>query len=55
MSLVCAKLGIELIAANSPEAKGRVERNHGTHQDRLIKKNSRWPNSAAHDEDGGHS
>lgn len=35
---MCAKLGIELIAARSPQAKGRVERNHGTHQDRLIKK-----------------
>src|SRR5207253_2211473 len=35
---MCAKLGIELIAASSPPAKGRVERNHGTHQDRLIKK-----------------
>jgi transposase len=35
---VCAELGIELIAANSPQAKGRVERNHGTHQDRLVKK-----------------
>jgi hypothetical protein len=35
---MCAKLGIELIAASSPQAKGRVERNHGTHQDRLIKK-----------------
>jgi transposase len=35
---ICAELGIELIAANSPQAKGRVERNHGTHQDRLIKK-----------------
>lgn len=35
---MCAKLGIELLAANSPQAKGRVERNHGTHQDRLIKK-----------------
>jgi len=33
-----AKLGIELIAANSPQAKGRVERVHGTHQDRLVKK-----------------
>src|ERR1700676_3213259 len=32
------KLGIEIIAAGSPQAKGRVERNHGTHQDRLIKK-----------------
>lgn len=35
---MCAKLGIELLAANSPQAKGRVERNHSTHQDRLIKK-----------------
>jgi len=35
---MCAKLGIALIAANSPQAKGRVERVHGTHQDRLVKK-----------------
>jgi transposase len=35
---MCAKLGIELIAASSPQAKGRVERMHGTHQDRLVKK-----------------
>lgn len=35
---MCAKLGIRLIAANSPQAKGRVERHHGTHQDRLVKK-----------------
>ena len=35
---MCQKLGIEIIAASSPQAKGRVERNHGTHQDRLIKK-----------------
>ena len=35
---MCAKLGIELIAAGSPQAKGRVERIHGTHQDRLVKK-----------------
>ena len=35
---MCAKLGIEIIAANSPQAKGRVERVHGTHQDRLVKK-----------------
>ncbi len=35
---MCAKLGIELIAASSPQAKGRVERVHGTHQDRLVKK-----------------
>ena len=35
---MCAKLGIELIAARSPQAKGRVERVHGTHQDRLVRK-----------------
>ncbi len=35
---MCAKLGIHIIAASSPQAKGRVERHHGTHQDRLIKK-----------------
>lgn len=35
---MCQKLGIRIIAASSPQAKGRVERNHGTHQDRLIKK-----------------
>lgn len=35
---MCSKLGIEIIPARSPQAKGRVERNHGTHQDRLIKK-----------------
>src|SRR5256884_6397019 len=35
---MCAKLGIAIIAANSPQAKGRVERVHGTHQDRLVKK-----------------
>jgi hypothetical protein len=33
----CAKLGIEGIPANSPQAKGRVERNHGLDQDRLVK------------------
>jgi hypothetical protein len=33
----CEKLGVEVIAANSPQAKGRVERNHGVDQDRLIK------------------
>ena len=35
---MCWELGIEIIAASSPQAKGRVERNHGTHQDRLVKK-----------------
>lgn len=33
----CAKLGIQIIPANSPQAKGRVERNHGVDQDRLVK------------------
>lgn len=31
------ELGIELICANSPQAKGRVERKNGVFQDRLIK------------------
>lgn len=35
---MCQRLGIRIIAASSPQPKGRVERNHGTHQDRLIKK-----------------
>lgn len=34
---VCEVLGIEVIIANSPQAKGRVERNHGVYQDRLVK------------------
>lgn len=33
----CKELGIAVIHAGSPQAKGRVERSHGTHQDRLIK------------------
>jgi hypothetical protein len=33
----CGKLGIRVIAAHSPQAKGRVERNHGIDQDRLVK------------------
>ena len=35
---MCQKLGIRIMAASSPQAKGRVERIHGVHQDRLIKK-----------------
>lgn len=31
------QLGIEMIAAYSPEARGRSERAFGTHQDRLVK------------------
>jgi hypothetical protein len=33
----CKKLGIAIITAHSPQAKGRVERSHGTYQDRLVK------------------
>ncbi|RME17923.1 MAG: ISNCY family transposase [Bdellovibrio sp.] len=32
----CEELGIEIIFANSPEAKGRIERTFNTLQDRLI-------------------
>jgi hypothetical protein len=35
---MCARLGIQIIPASSPQAKGRIERNHGTQQDRLVKK-----------------
>lgn len=35
---MCAQVGIRIIPASSPQAKGRIERNHGTHQDRLVKK-----------------
>jgi hypothetical protein len=35
--LACERLGIEVIRAYSPEAKGRVERNHGVYQDRFVK------------------
>jgi len=31
------QLGVELILANSPQAKGRVERRNGVFQDRLVK------------------
>jgi transposase len=31
------ELGVELICAHSPQAKGRVERRHGVLQDRLVK------------------
>jgi transposase len=33
----CEKLHTTIIAANSPQAKGRVERSHGIYQDRLVK------------------
>lgn len=35
---ICQKLDITIIGAASPQAKGRIERSHGTQQDRLIKK-----------------
>lgn len=35
---MCAQLGISILTANSPQAKGRVERKNGVHQDRFIKK-----------------
>ena len=31
------RLGVTMIAAHSPQAKGRVERSNRTHQDRLVK------------------
>jgi len=36
-SAACKKLGIRIIKAYSPQAKGRVERNHGVYQDRFVK------------------
>lgn len=35
--LACERQGIEVIVAYSPEAKGRVERNHGVYQDHFVK------------------
>jgi transposase len=35
---MCAQLGIRILGAHSPQAKGRVERRNGVHQDRLVKK-----------------
>ncbi len=36
-SKACKAVGIEIIKAYSPQAKGRVERSHGVYQDRLVK------------------
>lgn len=33
----CSKLGITIVRAHSPQAKGRVERSNGVYQDRLVK------------------
>jgi hypothetical protein len=41
MGRALRELGITWIAAHSPQAKGRVERNFGTAQDRLVK-GMRW-------------
>jgi len=35
---MCERLGTRIVPASSPQAKGRIERGHGTHQDRLVKK-----------------
>lgn len=35
--LACRKLGIAIVRAHSPQAKGRVERSNGVYQDRLVK------------------
>ena len=35
--MLCDRLGIEVIKAYSPQAKGRVERKHAVYQDRLCK------------------
>lgn len=37
VQIACQKLGIRIIKAYSPQAKGRVERNHGVYQDRFVK------------------
>lgn len=34
---VCQKLGVQIIRAYSPQAKGRVERKHAVFQDRFVK------------------
>lgn len=36
-SKACSKLGIKIIKAYSPQAKGRVERKHAVFQDRFVK------------------
>lgn len=36
-SVACEQLGIEIIKAYSPQAKGRVERKHAVFQDRFVK------------------
>ena len=36
MQRACDELGIEIIFANSPQGKGRIERSFDTFQDRLV-------------------
>lgn len=45
----CHKLGIEIVKASSPQAKGRVERSFGVYQDRLVKE-IRLEGLESHDE-----
>jgi len=35
---MCQRSGIRILGAHSPQAKGRVERKNGVHQDRMVKK-----------------
>jgi hypothetical protein len=46
---VMDELGIESIAAHSPQAKGRIERTWGVLQDRLVKEMGLWNISNAED------
>ena len=39
---MCERLGIKIIAASSSQARGRVERNHGTHQEYCDEHNRRF-------------
>jgi hypothetical protein len=58
-----AELGVRVIHANSPQAKGRVERLFRTLQDRLVKalrlagcttRRPKWPSLAAPDREGAY-
>ena len=44
---MCQKLDIAIIGAASPQAKGRVERSHGTQHDRGWAQHQRWVDAAA--------
>lgn len=37
VQVACKKLGIRIVKARSPQAKGRVERSHAVYQDRFVK------------------